>query len=89
MLNFLSSDESYLLDDESDDYVCDSGSAGMCALPFWFENYVGRVRDMVSGVFVTIGVESNYYVVLLAVFIPIGVESKGVRLNKIFWCPKS
>ena len=60
----------------------------MC-FSFRFENSVGRVRDVGYGAFSPIIIESNCYVVLLVVFLPIGVESKGGQLIEIFCCPQS
>ena len=77
-------DELYSLNDESDNDGSDSGSACTRAFTFCFddfvghvENYVGRVYDMGSGVFVPVVIESNCDVVPLVVFLEIGVESKG------------
>ena len=76
----LSSNKSYLLDDEYDNDGYDSGSAGMRAFTFHFEESVGCVDDSVghvrgveSGVFVPTGIESIGDVVPLVVFVPIGV----------------
>ena len=60
---FLSSDESDLLDDESDNDGSDSGSSGTCALPFHFYGSIGRVSCVGSVFFVPVGVESNCDVV--------------------------
>ena len=99
----VSFDESYLFDDDSDDDGSDSGSAGMCSFPFRFdesvgrvgeyvghvEEYIGPVSDVGSGVFVLTGIEIFGDVVLLVVFVPKGVKSKGGRLIEICWRPKS
>ena len=77
LLYLLSSDESYFLDDESEDDGSDSGASGTCDFPFCFYNSIGRVSSVGSDVFVPIGVESNYEVVMFVVFVPIGVKSKG------------
>ena len=96
LLQFLSSNESDLSDDKSEDDGSDSGSAGMCAFSFCFEEFVGSVVESVghvcgvgSGVFVPKGIESTGDVVLLVIFKPKGVKSKGGRLIGIFWRPKS
>ena len=88
--------ESDLHDDESDDDGSDSGPTGTCAFTFCFEESVGRVdnstghvRGMGSVVSPPIVVESIGDVVLLVVFVPIGVESKGGRHIEIFWHPNS
>ena len=41
------------------------------------DNFFGRVRGVGSGYFVPIAIESLGDVVLLVVFVPIGVNSKG------------
>ena len=58
-LYWLSSDESDLLDDESDNDGSDSGSSGAFSFPLRFDNSVGRVISLGYGIFVTIGVESK------------------------------
>ena len=70
--------------DDSDNYESDSGSAGTCGLPFFFNESVGRVGKSigrVSGVgcvvFVLTRIESIGDVVLLVVFVPKVVESKS------------
>ena len=90
-LQFMLSDESDSLDDESDNNGSDSGFAGMCYFPFCFEDYVGSVGDSIgrvcgvgSGIFVPIVIESNCDVVPFVVFVPIVVESKIVRLIEIY-----
>ena len=45
--------------------------------PFCYENYVGCVSGVGSVCFVPTGIEAIGDVVLLVVFVPIGVESKG------------
>ena len=92
----LSSDESDLLNDESDDDGSDSGSAGTCAFPFRFEksigyvyNSIGRVCGVGYGIFVSTGIKSIGDVITLVVFVPKGFESKGSRLIEICWRPKS
>ena len=79
----LPANKSDSLDDESDNYGSDSGSAGTCNFPFLFEdsvghveNSVGRVCGVVYGIFVLIGIESIGVVVPLVVFIPIYAKSK-------------
>ena len=73
LLHFLSSDESYSINEESEDDGSDSGYVGTCPFPFRFGDSVGRVCGVGSGVFVPIGVKSNSEVVPFAVFVPIGV----------------
>ena len=80
-----------MLDDESDNYGYDSGSACTYAFSFRFEEYVGYVDDSVgrihgmgSGVFVLTGIESNCGVVPLVVLVQIGVKSKGSRIIELF-----
>ena len=58
----LSSDKSDSLDDESNDYGSDSGSSGMYYFPvfyFHFDDSVGRVSVLGSGIFIPIVVESK------------------------------
>ena len=59
-LHFLSSEESGLLDDESNDDGSESGFAGTCDFPFCFYYSIGCIFVMDSGVFVPIGIESNW-----------------------------
>ena len=80
----LSFDKLDLFDDESDSDGSGSGSPGTCAFPFCSGKYVGSVGKSVggvsgvgSGVFVPTGIESIDDVVMLVVFVPRGVESKG------------
>ena len=73
LLYLLSLDESDLPNDESDDDGSDSGSSGMCAFSFRFDNSFGRVSGVGSGVFVPIGVESKCDVFMSFVFVPIVV----------------
>ena len=87
----LSPDESDSPDDKSNYGGSDSGSAGTCAFSFRFEysigcvedsdgcvdDSVGCVRGVGYGFFVLTGIESIGDVVLLVVFIPIRVYSKG------------
>ena len=84
----LSFDELYFFDDESDNYGSGSGSPGMCAFPFCSVKYIGGVSGVGSGDFVLTRIESIGNVVLLFVFIPRGVKSKGQRLIEIFWTSK-
>ena len=103
LLSFISFDKSDFIDYESDDDGSESGSAGMCAFPFRFDEYVGRVVDSVglvdysvgrvcgvgSGIFVQKGIESIGDIFLLVVSLPKGVDSKVSQLIDIFWVPKS
>ena len=61
----------------------------MCAFPFCFDDSVGSVRGVGYGVFVTVGIESNFDYVMFVMFVPIVVESKGGRIIEIFWRLKS
>ena len=99
----LSFNESDSFDDDYDNDESDSGSVGTCTFPFRFEesigsvdnfvghfdDYIGRVCGVGSGVFVLIGIKSIGEVVPLVVFVPNGFESKGSLLIEIFWHPKS
>ena len=68
----------------------------VCALfLFFFDDYVGRVKDSVgrvsgmgSGVFVSTGIKSIGDVVPLVMFVPKVVDCKGSRLIEIFWPPR-
>ena len=76
-LYLLSSEKLYSLDDESYDDGSDSGSSGTCYFPLSFDNSVGCVSGLGSGVFVTTGVDSKCDIFAFEVFVPIGVKSKG------------
>ena len=83
-------------DDEYDNDGSGSGSPGTCNFPFCSDESVGSVGKSAggvsgvgSGVFVLNGIEWIGDVVTLFVFIPRGVESKGSRLLKLSWRPKS
>ena len=89
LLYFLSWDELDFLDDDSDYDGSDSGSSGTCAFPVCFDDCVGRVSGVGHGIFIPIEVKSNCDIFSFAVFVPIGVDSKGGRLIKIFWCSNS
>ena len=54
LLYFLSSEESDLLDDESGDDGYVSWSSGTCAFSLRFDEFVGRVSGLGSGIFVPI-----------------------------------
>ena len=77
LLELLSFDKLYLFEDESDKYGSGSGSPGKCNFPFFYGNSVGRVSGIDSRVFVLTEFESIGDVVLLFVFTPRGVDSKG------------
>ena len=77
----------YSFKDESDNEGSGSWSPGTCAFPFFsgksigsVVKSVGRVHDIGSGIFVSIGIKSISDVVLLVVFVPIGVKSKHGQL---------
>ena len=87
-LYFLSSDEAYSLNDESDDDGSDSGSSGtysFCAFSLRFDDSVGSVCGLGFGVFVPTGVKSKCDIFAFVVFVPIGVEPKGGQLIEMFW----
>ena len=87
----VSFDESYSFDDESDNDGSESGSAGTCTFPFFYDESVSRVEDSVgcvdesvgricgmwSGVLFPIVIESIGDVVLMVVLVRIGVKSNG------------
>ena len=89
LMHFLLWDESYSLHYESDDDSSDSGSSGTCSFPLRFENYVGRVSGLGSGVIIPTGFESKCDVFVFVSFISIGVESKGGWLIEKSWCSNS
>ena len=79
LLYFLSSDESYSPGDDSDDDGSDYGSSGtysFCAFYLRFDNSVGSVSGLVSGIFVPTGVESKCDIFTSDLFVPIGVDFK-------------
>ena len=62
LLYLLSSDQSYLFDDESDNDGSESGSSGMCSFPDFslrFDDTIGCVSGLGSDIFVPTGVESK------------------------------
>ena len=65
--------------DESDNDGSRSGSP---------DKFVGSAGEVGFCDFVLTGIESLGDVVMLVVFVPIGVESKGGQLIGSFWCPK-
>ena len=88
----MSSEESYLINNKSDDCRSDSGSSGTYSFPAFylrFDNSVGYVSGLVSGIFILAGVESKCDFFAFVMFIPIGVESKGGRPIKMFWLSNS
>ena len=85
LLYFLLSEESDSLNDEYDDDGSDYESSGTYSFPAFslhFENSVGRVSGLGSGVFVPTGVDFKYDILALVVFVPIGVEFKCGQLIK-------
>ena len=98
----LSSDESDLLNNESEHYVSESGSAGNWVFLFALKILLVMLTTPLVTLttlfvmfvawlldFPPIGIKSNCDIVPLVVFVPIGVDSKGDRLIEIFWHPKS
>ena len=72
-LYLLSSEKSESLDDDSDDDGFDSGSSGtysFCAFSLRFENSVGSVSVLGSGVFSPIGVEYKCDIFMFDIFVP-------------------
>ena len=80
----MSSDKSDLLDDESDDDGSDYGSSGTCFFLLRFDDSVGHVSLLGSGVFVPTRVKSKCDVFEFVVFMPIVVEPKRGQLIEIF-----
>ena len=60
-----------LLNDDSNDDGSVSGSSDTCNFPFRFDDSVGRVSGVGSGVFVPTVVESKCDIVMLVMFVPI------------------
>ena len=89
LIYLLSLDESDSLDDDSDnesnDDGSDSGSASTFTFTFRFEEFVGYVCGVGSGVFVPIGIKSIGEVVTFVVFVPLLSEAKGGRLIETIW----
>ena len=84
----MASDESYLLNDESDNDGSDSVSYGtyyFYAFYLRFDDVVSSVSGLGSGIFVPTVVEFKYDIFAFVVLVPIGVESKGGQLIKMFW----
>ena len=80
-----------MFDDEYDDDDSESRSPGTFAFPFCSGKSVGSVgrsfggvSGVGSGVFVLTGTHSISDVVMLVVFVPRGVESKGGPLIELF-----
>ena len=76
----MSSEKIIFADDEFDDDGSESGSSGTysftnCSLRF--NNYVGSVGGLRSGIFVPTGVKSICDIFTSDMFVPIGVDSKG------------
>ena len=77
-------DGSDSLDGDSDDDVSDSGSSSTCSFTFRFEDSVGCVSGLGSGVLVPTGVYSKYDLFEFIAFVPIRVDSKGGQLIGMF-----
>ena len=83
----MSSDESYSLNDESDDDGSDSGSSSTYYFPDFslcFDYSVVCFSGLGSGVFVATGVQSKCDIFAFVVFVTIGVESRVVDSSKCF-----
>ena len=71
----LSSNESDSLNDESDDDGSDSGSSSQCYFPDFylcFDNHVGYVSVLGSGILVPTGVKSKCGIFVFVVFVSKG-----------------
>ena len=89
--------DSFDYDSDKDGYG--SGSPGTCAFSFCSGKSAGHVNGVGSGDFFPTGIDSIGDAVLLVMFIPRGVKSKGGRLIggeskcgqliESFWRPKS
>ena len=83
----LSSDESELLNNESDKLGSDSVSFGMysfCAFSLCFDNYVGSVGVLGSDVFIPTGFEYKGDIFVSKVSVRTGVKSKVGQLFEMF-----
>ena len=81
-------DESYYLDDKSNNDGSNSGSSGtysFCAFYLRFDIYFVSISSLGSGVFIPAGVKSKCDSFAFVVFVPIGVKSKVGRPIEIFW----
>ena len=71
------------IDDAFDKLGSNSGSSGtysFCTFSLGFDDSVGSVSVLGSGVFAPTGVESKGDIFAFGVFVPTGVESKGGQL---------
>ena len=71
-LNFLSLDESDSLDDDGSGF----GYYGTCSFPFYFDDSVGSVSGLGSGIFVPTGVKSKCEIFAFVVLVSIGSSPK-------------
>ena len=88
IFDFMSSYQSDSFDDESDGDGSDSGSSGtysFCAFSLRFDDSVGSVNGLGSGIFLPTGVNSKSDIFAFYVFVPTGVEYRGGRLIEMFW----
>ena len=88
MLYLLLSDELKFLNDESDNDGYDSGFSGtyyFFDFSLNFDDSVGHVSGLWSGVFIPTGVDSKYDIFAFLVFVLIGVKFKGGQLIRMFW----
>ena len=78
----MSSEELDSLNDESDNDGSDSRCSGTYYFSVFlhFENFVGHVGGLGSGVLVPTRVESKCDILEFVMFVPIGVKYKGGRL---------
>ena len=84
----LSLDESYFLDNETDNDGSESESSGTCSFPAFsltFEDFVGRVSVLWSVIFVPTGEDSKCDVFEFFVFVAIVVKQKGGLLLETIW----
>ena len=85
----VSANQSYFLNDESDDDGSNSGSDGTYTFYFLFGESIGRVCGVGYGVFVSTGIDSIGDIFPLVVPIPIGFNSIVDQLIESLWRPKS
>ena len=84
----LSLEESDSLDDKFDYDGSDYGCSGTCYFTTFssvFDESVGHISGLGSGVFIPTRVDSKGNIFVFVVFISIGVKSKCGRLIKMFW----
>ena len=85
LMHLLSLDESDFLDDESKTYDSDSVSSSTCSFLLSFEDFVGHVSSLGSGIFLPKVSDFKCDVFAFVISISIRVKPKDGQLIKIFW----